>query len=110
MNPQSNRASRHPYTFPMLLILMIGMLVGVTACGPSAAELASVDYTPTASGDWEVSTPEEQGLDPNLVARLYLDAEGVETIRSLLVIKNGYLVAEKYFHGGSADSLDRVQS
>jgi CubicO group peptidase (beta-lactamase class C family) len=110
MNPQSNRASRHPYTFPMLLILMIGMLVGVTACGPSAAELASVDYTPTAGGDWDVSTPEAQDLDPELVARLYLDAEGVETIRSLLVVKNGKLIAEKYFHGGSADSLDRVQS
>ncbi|MEJ2012414.1 MAG: serine hydrolase [Anaerolineales bacterium] len=111
MKSESNRVKRHSFKFPTLLILAaIGMLVGVTACGPSEAELAAVDYTPTAGGDWEVSTPEEQGLDPNLVARLYLDAEEVVTIRSLLVIKNGKLIAEKYFHDGSVDSLDRVQS
>jgi CubicO group peptidase (beta-lactamase class C family) len=82
----------------------------LSACGPSQAELARVDYKPAAGGDWQVSTPEEQGLDPYLVAELYLNAEEVETIRSLLVIKNGYLIAEKYFHDGSIDQKARIQS
>jgi len=88
-------------------ILILSMLTG---CGSSAAELAAVDYTPQPGDDWEVSTPAEQGLDPELVAELYLNAADVETIHSLLVIKNGYLVAEGYFHGGSMDQATRVQA
>jgi len=44
------------------------MLVG---CGPSAADLEAVNYTPLPGDDWKVSTPAEQGLDPMLVAELY---------------------------------------
>jgi len=84
------------------------MLVSATVAGcggPSAEELAAVDYTPLVLDDWEVSTPEEQELDPALVAGLYYNAEQLETLYGLLVIKNGYLVAEKYFHGQSGDQL-----
>jgi CubicO group peptidase (beta-lactamase class C family) len=69
-----------------------------------------VDYTPQSGGDWPVSTPEGQGLDPDLVAELYLNAAGVETIRSLLVVKNGHLIAEGYFHDGALDQKARIQS
>jgi CubicO group peptidase (beta-lactamase class C family) len=89
------------------IILLLSTLVG---CGPSAAELEAVDYTPLPRDDWPVSTPAEQGLDPALVAELYLHAEDVETLNSLLVIKNGYLVAEKYFHDGSLEQKARMQS
>lgn len=89
------------------VLLILAALVG---CGPSAQDLALVDYAPLVRNDWDVSTPEAQGLDPMLVARLYYNAEDVETIRSLLVVKNGYLIAEKYFHGGSVDSKERMQS
>jgi len=69
-----------------------------------------VEYTPLPADDWEVSTPEEQGLDPMLVAELYYNAAELETIYSLLVIKNGYLIAEDYFNEGSVDQKDRLQS
>jgi hypothetical protein len=57
-----------------------------------------------------VSTPAEQGLDPMLVAEMYYNAAELETIYSLLVIKNGYLIAEDYFNEGSVDQKDRLQS
>lgn len=104
------RASKQRSRFPDILagaLVILGMLVG---CGPSAEELATVDYVPLARSEWDVSTPEAHGLDPMLVARLYYNAEDVETIRSLLVVKDGYLIAEKYFHGGSIESKDRLQS
>ncbi len=96
----------------LFLLLLTGLLLLATAgCGgPSAAELAAVDYAPLSRADWPVSTPAEQGLDPQLIAQLYYDAEDVETINSLLVVKNGYLIAEKYFHNGAVDKKDRVQS
>jgi len=104
------RAKGRRRSFPLFnrLILILSILVSSTliGCGgPSAEELAAVDYTPLVRDDWAVSTPEEQGLDPALVAQLYYNAEQLETLYGLLVIKNGYLVAEKYFHGKSVDQL-----
>ncbi len=89
------------------VIILLCMLVG---CGPSAADLEAVDYTPLPGDDWEVSTPAEQGLDPMLVAELYHNAAGLETLYGLLVIKNGYLVAEGYFNEGSVDRKNQLQS
>jgi len=53
------------------------MLAG---CGPSSRDLATVDYEPNARDDWEVSTPEAQGLDSMLVAMMHYDAAVLETI------------------------------
>jgi CubicO group peptidase (beta-lactamase class C family) len=86
------------------------MLVGCGPSGPSAEELEAVEYTPLPGDDWKVSTPAEQGLDPMLVAELYYNADKLETLYSLLVIKNGCLVAEDYFNEGSVDQKDRLQS
>ena len=83
------------------------MLVG---CGPSPDELAAVEYRPLLVEGWDVSTPAEQGLEPALVARMYYDAAELDTLYSLLVVKNGYLVAERYFNEGAADKQDRLQS
>ena len=75
-----------------------------------APDLAAVDYTPLVRDDWPVSTPAEQGLEPNLVAGLYSDAAGLSKLYGLLVVKNGHLIAEGYFHEGAVDSLALVQS
>jgi CubicO group peptidase (beta-lactamase class C family) len=90
-----------------IAILILSILV---ACGPSTEDLTKVDYTPLARDDWLVSTPEEQELDPMFVAEIYLNAAEPETLYSLLIIKNGYLVTEDYFNDGSVDQKDRLQS
>jgi len=88
-------------------VLIFSMLAG---CGPSIEDLQAVDYTPLPGDDWKVSTPVEQGLDPMLVAELYYNADKLETIYSLLVIKNSHLIAEGYFNEGSVKQKDRLQS
>lgn len=88
-------------------ILILSMLVG---CGPSTEELEAVDYSPLPGDDWLVSTPEEQGLDPMLVAELYHNAAELETLYGLLIVKNGYLIAEDYFNEGSVDRKNELQS
>ena len=60
--------------------------------------------------DWEVSTPEEQDLDPDLIAELYYDAAQLDTLYSVLVIKDGYLIAEDYFNEGAVDQATLLQS
>jgi CubicO group peptidase (beta-lactamase class C family) len=77
---------------------------------PRTEDLAAVVYTPLPGNDWKVSTPAEQGLDPMLVAELYLDAAELETLYGLLVIKNGFLIAEGYFNGGAVDQLSKRAS
>jgi CubicO group peptidase (beta-lactamase class C family) len=95
---------------PRLVMGVILILAVLAGCGPSPAELAAVDYAPQPGGEWEISTPEAQGLDPQLVARLYYDAAQLETIHSLLVFKNGYLIAEGNFNGGSPDLQENIHS
>ena len=90
------------------LILIVSLLVGCG--GPSSAELEAVDYTPVSRDEWPVSTPKEQGLDPELVAELYYNASQLETAYSLLVFKNGYLVAEDYFNNGYATKQVNIHS
>lgn len=89
------------------IISILFLLVG---CGPSAADLEAVDYTPLPSDDWIVSTPEEQGLDPELVAELYYNASKMENIYSLLVFKNDYLIAEDYFNIGTPTQQVNIHS
>jgi CubicO group peptidase (beta-lactamase class C family) len=97
--------SFHLFTIAILLLSLLASSTLAGCGGPSPEELESVDYSPLAVGDWQISTPEEQGLDPTLVAELYYNAEQLETLYGLLVIKNGYLVAEKYFNGKSMSQL-----
>ena len=92
----------------IFFLLLLFVLIG---CGPSAEELAAVDYTPLSRGDWELSSPAEEGLDPELVDKLYYNAAELETLYGLLVVKNGRLIAEDYFNEGSIDELfDRASA
>ena len=97
----------HAILLTVFGILLLSLMAG---CGPSTADLEAVDYTPLPGDDWEVSTPAEQGLDPLLVAKLYHNAAELETLYGLLVIKDGYLIAEDYFNEGSVDQKALLQS
>jgi CubicO group peptidase (beta-lactamase class C family) len=114
MEKNMHYKSRHPTTThqsPLLLISsLVLILTFIAACSPSQEELEAVDYTPQSDDDWRVSTPAEQGLAPLQVAELYHNAAELERLYGLLVIKNGYLVAEGYFNEGSLEQKARIQS
>jgi hypothetical protein len=101
------KSKRQNNFLPILtvMLLILSMLVG---CSPSIDELEAIDYTPLPGDDWKVSTPEEQGLDPKLVAELYHNASELETLYGLLIIKNGYLIAEKYFNEWTVDRKNQL--
>jgi len=67
-------------------------------------------YRPVEMDDWKNSTPAEQGLDPDLVLMLYSEAEALSNIYSLLIIKNNYLVAERYFNNKTIFTSHKVAS
>ncbi len=104
------KAYHYSARWVIVAVLILSILAGCNASNPSAEDLAAVDYTPLQRDDWEVSTPEEQGLDSELVAALYYDAAKLDTLYSVLVIKDGYLIAEGYFNEGSVDQKTLLQS
>lgn len=77
---------------------------------PGAEQLQAVEYAPLPGKGWKVSTPLEQGLDPQLAAELYFDAGGLSTLYALLIVKNGHLIAEAYFNDGSFAQMSSRQS
>lgn len=72
---------------------------------PTTVPTAAPTATPTVMPDsywptngWRTSTPEEQGMDAQKLATMLAEIkERKIDIRSLLVIRNGYLVSETYF-------------
>jgi CubicO group peptidase (beta-lactamase class C family) len=107
MMKNPTKRPQHSFFLFTIFVLILTLLVG---CGPRTEALEAIDYSPLPGGDWEVSTPTEQGLDPVLVAELYHNAAEMETLYGLLVIKNGHLIAEGYFNEGSVEQLSARQS
>jgi len=95
-------------------VTSMGLVLGglLTGCGggPSAEDLAVVDYTPAAADGWEVSTPAEHDLDQDAVAELYWRAGQLDSMYSLLVVKDGELVAEEYYRAGRPEQKALMQS
>lgn len=67
------------------------------------------EYWPTNS--WRTSSPEQQGMDS---AKLLIADEFIQDrltdVFSLLIVKNGYLVFEKYYSWGSPSKIALVHS
>ena len=65
--------------------------------GPSAAQTQR-DYWPTAG--WRTAAPDQQGMDPAVLDDLDTAVPDIyPQVRSVLVIRHGYLVYERYWQG-----------
>jgi CubicO group peptidase (beta-lactamase class C family) len=93
----------HPRLF--FLIYIAGLTSLVSSCHPDESVGSIVQRS-----EWKSSSAQEQGIDPVLLGRTYARADSVRYLNSLLVVRNGYLVSEQYFHGYSSQSLMQVRS
>lgn len=71
---------------------------------------SAVEFKPAERDDWEVATPAQAGLNHDLISELYFDAGHLQNLWGLLVIKDGKLIAEDYFHQGAVDQLSTRHS
>jgi CubicO group peptidase (beta-lactamase class C family) len=90
-----------------LYLLIIAMLLGPVLTAPvflptsSAANFAGVpsaqNDTPWPTDGWSTSTPDEQGMNSNLLNEM-MDKIQEQDVRidSLLIVRNGHLVFEEY--------------
>lgn len=90
--------------------ITVGAVIILAGCGSCRWNLGVIDYTPVPGRAWRVSTPAAQGMDSTLLDRLYFNAAKVKTLQAVLVVRNGYLIAEHYFNGGGIDNASRLQS
>jgi len=59
---------------------------------------------------WEISAPDEQGLDSSDLQNAFDEADRVGFMDCLLIIKNGYLVGEEYYNGYDECAAHDVKS
>jgi len=59
---------------------------------------------------WPVSTPAAVGMNQKILDSAYIKAEQLGFVDGLLVIKNGYLVAEKYYNGYDRNTPHQIWS
>ena len=95
------------------LVHAVVLTASLTACGDTAgptdapAPSGPIDL----SAEWVAGTPASQGIDPAaLSAAIGFGAGNIPGLTSLLVVRNGRLVAERYLRHGGADSLYAVRS
>jgi CubicO group peptidase (beta-lactamase class C family) len=73
-----------------------------TATSQASAAPAQRDYWPTAG--WQTAAPAEQGMDPAVLDDLdTMVPDLYPQVRSVLVVRHGYLVYERYWQGVDAD-------
>jgi CubicO group peptidase (beta-lactamase class C family) len=49
--------------------------------------------------DWPVSSPEDQGIDSRILSNAFDHAERLGFVHSLLLVRDGKLIGERYFNG-----------
>lgn len=67
-------------------------------------------YTVDQPYAWPISTAEEQGLDSTMIERVLRRGERLPHLNALLVVKNGYLVGERYYGGSLPTDANTVMS
>jgi CubicO group peptidase (beta-lactamase class C family) len=85
----------------ILCVILISLLL--TGCFGQPQQIIQVDPLRQPSGiwptqKWQVSSLQEQGLDPELFTEMksYIEKNRIN-LHSLLVVRNGYLVFEEYY-------------
>ena len=70
----------------------------------------SDDPTGPETAFWPISTPELQGMNPLLIEQAFARGEMFGYVDCILVIRNGTIVAEKYYNGYSKETPHNVKS
>ncbi len=98
----------------VLLVFVVGLIsaCGSDSTGPGAVAQPDGALGPGQAGRWATAAPAAQGLDVAVLVELEdrIDAGEFGEISSLLVLRNGVLVYERYSTDWSADELHRVYS
>ncbi len=98
-------------TMSIFLVSMVFLMITMapTQVYSNAQVNTPRNYWPT--DEWRNSTPEEQGLASNTLNRIdeVINEEDIE-VHSVIIIKNGYIVYEKYYNYWTQYMAHTIQS
>jgi CubicO group peptidase (beta-lactamase class C family) len=95
------------------LLFLIGLMIG---CSPDKRSSSTTSppyhslYTVENPYEWETALPESQGLNPQIISDVLNEAESMAFMYSVLIVRNGFLVVEKYFHGPDSHDANHIHS
>lgn len=87
---------------PAVLALMLQSAPATAECG------TGTEAWPTKK--WQVVPPAAVGLDPDSLAAISARARAIPGVTSILVVRQGQIALEEYFHGGSRGQAVPVAS
>jgi CubicO group peptidase (beta-lactamase class C family) len=87
-------------------VALAGALLACAGAAAGVERQAALDL----SLPWSEATPDQSGMDAALLEAAAARAASQPAVRSLLVARRGRLVFERYFGGGSAETLFDVRS
>src|SRR5512134_2292799 len=118
MNMKTDLRKRFARNVPPIRIGIVALVIVAVAIGavfiwqavrPSTSNVRAPDYWPTTG--WRSSTPETQGIDSDKLAELMLAIrEKNIQVHSLLIIRNGYVVADATFYPYDGQTVHNVAS
>ena len=112
------RITRQKHPLILFLLVIIG-LAGISQerknpkkfdprSAPKSFERTRTEIHPPFL--WPISTPEAQGLDSEIFEHAFHNAEHMPYFYSVLVARNGYLIAERYFHFYNQNDSQAIHS
>jgi CubicO group peptidase (beta-lactamase class C family) len=92
-----------------IAFVLIAVLASCASPNAPSNTQTSPSYWPTDG--WRAASPEEQGMDSELLAQMteHIQKEQLD-LHSLLIVRNGYLVSEIYGYPYSADQVHWIAS
>lgn len=107
--------TKHVKKSAKTLWLAVAVICSISACVSDDYAKTPLDYVPqTLSDGWEISTPEAEGLDPEVIRGIYqrvFSEDKYKPAMSLLIVRHGKLVAEGYMRDKSdRDNVNNVKS
>lgn len=97
-----------------ILILILTALISYlfVSCGSDSRNTAGSNLKPPSDFEWTTVSPEEQGIDPDMLDTLThkINSWQLGRITSILIARNGYLVYEEYFRGNDSNTLVNIYS
>lgn len=86
-----------------------GMVGGGWVAGAGLASMAA-GAAEAPANDWTVQPPDAQGIDPAALQEVLDAAQAYPPMRSVLVVRNGILIGERYVGRTAAAALQGVNS
>ena len=84
--------------------LLLFAVIIFSSCSDEPAGPEDVSY------NWPTSTPEEQGMNSQLLTQAISQGGNLGFVDCILVIRNGYIVAENYYNSYDKDTPHDVRS